>query len=115
MASAEVDVAGDLNLVHLQIEPPVDAHYLLTTYLLDLVEAAGTAVVNRPAGIRELHEKLWVQRFPDLCPVTHVGAFAPAPKVMSYEFALSATVVPLPSVGFQSAIRFAISRARCWP
>lgn len=74
VASAEVDVAGDLDLVHLRIEPPVDAHYLHTTYLLDLVEAAGTPVVNRPAGIRELHEKLWVQRFPDLCPVTHVGA-----------------------------------------
>jgi glutathione synthase len=74
VASAEVDVADDVDLVHLRIEPPVDARYLHTTYLLDLVDAAGTPVVNRPAGIRELHEKLWVQRFPALCPETYVGA-----------------------------------------
>ena len=42
----------------LRIDPPVDARYLHTTYLLDLVAAAGVRVVNRPAGIRALHEKL---------------------------------------------------------
>jgi glutathione synthase len=68
--SADLDVASSVDLVQLRIDPPVDARYLHTTYLLDLVEAAGTTVANRPAGIRAFHEKLSVLRFPDLCPQT---------------------------------------------
>jgi glutathione synthase len=68
-----VDVAG-FDLVHLRIDPPVDQRYLHTTYLLDLVEAAGTRVVNRPEGVRAVHEKLIALRFPELCPATYVGA-----------------------------------------
>jgi glutathione synthase len=70
---AVVDVAG-FDLVQLRIDPPVDARYLHTTYLLDLVEAAGTRVVNRPEGVRSMHEKLIALRFPELCPPTYVGA-----------------------------------------
>jgi glutathione synthase len=69
-----IDVAGQTTLVLMRIDPPVDARYLHTTYLLDLVEAAGTRVANRPAGIRALHEKLVALRFPELCPATLVTA-----------------------------------------
>ncbi|WP_020388505.1 hypothetical protein [Kribbella catacumbae] len=62
------------DLVHLRIDPPVDERYLHTTYLLDLAEDAGTRVINRPEGIRAMHEKLIALRFPDLCPPTYVGA-----------------------------------------
>ena len=51
LGAAVVDVAS-FEVVHLRIDPPVDARYLHTTYLLDVVERAGTRVVNRPAGIR---------------------------------------------------------------
>ena len=68
-----VEVA-EFDLVHLRIDPPVDQRYLHTTYLLDLVEAAGTRVINRPEGIRAMHEKLIALRFPELCPPTYVGA-----------------------------------------
>ncbi len=67
------DVARDFDLVHLRIDPPVDDRYLHTTYLLDLVDAAGTPVVNRPSGVRALHEKLFALHYPDLCPRTYVG------------------------------------------
>ncbi|WP_112238343.1 ATP-grasp domain-containing protein [Kribbella monticola] len=66
--------AARFDLVHLRIDPPVDQRYLHTTYLLDLVEAAGTRVVNRPEGVRAMHEKLIALRFPELCPPTYVGA-----------------------------------------
>jgi glutathione synthase len=72
--AATVDVADEIDLVLLRIDPPVDARYLHTTYLLDLVEASGTRVVNRPAGIRALHEKVVALRFPQLCPTTLVSA-----------------------------------------
>jgi glutathione synthase len=73
---AVVDAAG-FELVHLRIDPPVDQRYLHTTYLLDLVEAAGTRVINRPEGVRAMHEKLIALRFPELCPPTYVGAGLP--------------------------------------
>lgn len=66
---AVVDTA-DFEVVHLRIDPPVDDRYLHATYLLDL---AGTRVVNRPDGIRMVHEKLVALRFPELCPPTYVG------------------------------------------
>jgi glutathione synthase len=71
-----LDAVGDLDLVQLRIDPPVDARYLHTTYLLDLVEAGGVNVVNRPEGIRAFHEKLAALRYPDLCPATLVTADA---------------------------------------
>ncbi|NUR99875.1 MAG: hypothetical protein HOV67_32035, partial [Kribbellaceae bacterium] len=54
LGTAVVDVAF-FGVVHLRIDPPVDARYLHTTYLLD---HAGTRVINHPEGIRALHEKL---------------------------------------------------------
>lgn len=69
-----LDIAADCDLVLLRIDPPVDARYLHATYLLDLVEAAGVPVSNRPSGVRELHEKLTALRFPWLCPDTVVTA-----------------------------------------
>jgi glutathione synthase len=68
-----LDVATDVDLVQLRIDPPVDGRYLHTTYLLDLVEAAGVRVVNRPEGVRALHEKIVALKFPHLCPQTIVA------------------------------------------
>lgn len=73
-APLALDVAADCDLVLLRIDPPVDGRYLHTTYLLDLVEQAGTRVVNRPEGVRALHEKITALRFPELCPATLVSA-----------------------------------------
>ena len=69
-----IDVAAEAELTLLRIDPPVDARYLHTTYLLELVETCGGRVANRPAGIRALHEKLVALRFPHLCPETVVTA-----------------------------------------
>lgn len=69
-----VDVADAVQFVLMRIDPPVDGRYLRTTHLLDLVEAAGTRVVNRPAGVRALQEKLVALHFPELCPATLVTA-----------------------------------------
>jgi glutathione synthase len=71
-----LDVAADVDLVQLRIDPPVDPRYLHTTYLLDLVETAGVRVVTRPEGIRALHEKIVALQFPELCPETVVSADA---------------------------------------
>ncbi|GAA4080254.1 hypothetical protein ACFFOS_08050 [Nocardioides kongjuensis] len=92
-----VDVAATAQLVLLRIDPPVDARYLHTTYLLDLVESAGTRVVNRPAGVRALHEKLVALRFPELCPPTLVS---PDPEQVRRFVAEHGAVVVKPVDGF---------------
>ena len=69
---ATLDVAATCEVVWLRIDPPVDTRYLHTTYLLDLAAAAGVRVVNHPAGVRALHEKLVALQLPDLCPATLV-------------------------------------------
>jgi glutathione synthase len=75
-ARATLDVAGTCELVWLRIDPPVDARYLHTTYLLDLAVAGGARVVNHPAGVRALHEKLLALQLPELCPATLVTSRA---------------------------------------
>ena len=69
-----VDVAAEVEAVLLRLDPPVDPRYLRTTYLLDTAVDAGVQVVNRPSGVRTMQEKLWVLRFPELCPDTLVTA-----------------------------------------
>jgi glutathione synthase len=69
-----VDVAAEIDVVMLRIDPPVDARYLHTTYLLDVAAAAGVRVVNNPEGVRALHEKLLALALPDLSPATLVAA-----------------------------------------
>jgi glutathione synthase len=73
-----LDVVEAVDLVLLRIDPPVDARYLHTTYVLDLVETRGVRVVNRPEGVRALHEKVVALHFPELCPATLVTTDAVA-------------------------------------
>ena len=69
-----LDVAAEIEVVLLRPDPPVDPRYLRTTYLLDAATAAGVRVVNDPAGVRQVQEKLFPLQFPDLCPDTIVSA-----------------------------------------
>jgi glutathione synthase len=69
-----LDVADEVAVVLLRLDPPVDPRYLRTTYLLDAAADAGVRVVNRPQGVRAMQEKLFALRHPDLCPPTLVSA-----------------------------------------
>jgi len=92
-----LDPATDVEVTLLRIDPPVDARYLHTTYLLDLVVSHGGRVVNRPSGIRALHEKLVALAFPDLCPETVVTA---EPQVVCDLVARWSAAVVKPVDGF---------------
>ena len=53
-------------------DPPFDMEYVYSTYLLELAEAQGARVFNRPAAIRDFNEKLSTAKFPEFMPPTLV-------------------------------------------
>jgi len=60
---------ADFGVVLMRKDPPFDQGYLTATWILD---HAGTAVFNAPAGLRDINEKLGLARFADLAPATFV-------------------------------------------
>lgn len=60
---------AELDVVLMRKDPPFDQGYLTATWILD---RAGTAVFNAPAGLRNFNEKLSLAQFADLAPITYV-------------------------------------------
>ena len=70
----ERDVALDeLDVILMRKDPPFDMEYIYSTYLLELAEARGTLVVNRPQSLRDANEKLFTAAFAHCCPPTLVS------------------------------------------
>lgn len=64
----------DLDAVLMRKDPPVDMHYIYATQLLELAEAHGVAVYNRPGALRAVNEKLFISHFADCIAPTQVSA-----------------------------------------
>ena len=62
----------ELDVILMRKDPPFDMEYVYTTHLLELAEQRGVAVVNRPAGLRDINEKLFTAWFPECCSPTLV-------------------------------------------
>ncbi|MAT66257.1 MAG: glutathione synthase [Gammaproteobacteria bacterium] len=63
----------ELDILLMRKDPPVDLEYFATTYLLEQAETAGVLVVNRPASLRDVNEKLYTAWFPQCCVPTLVS------------------------------------------
>ena len=68
-ASGEAETRGldGFDVVWMRKDPPYDLNYFWVAHLLSLAES-DTLVVNSGRGLREVSEKLFVSRFPDLTP-----------------------------------------------
>jgi len=62
----------NFDAVLMRKDPPFDMEYIYSTYLLELAEAQGARVFNRPRAIRDWNEKLGAVRFPQFAPPTVV-------------------------------------------
>jgi glutathione synthase len=62
-AAADTPLAG-FDAVLMRKDPPFDMEYVYSTYLLELAEAQGARVFNRPRAIRDFNEKVAIARFP---------------------------------------------------
>jgi glutathione synthase len=63
---------GSLDAILMRKDPPFDTEYVYTTHLLELAEAEGVLVVNRPQSLRDANEKLFAAWFPQCTPPTLV-------------------------------------------
>lgn len=59
---------GDLDVILMRKDPPVDREFMMATYILDSAADQGALVVNPPAALRDCNEKLFATRFIDCTP-----------------------------------------------
>ncbi|MBZ0335221.1 glutathione synthetase [Marinobacter sp. JH2] len=59
---------GDLDVILMRKDPPVDREFLMATYILDAAEQQGALVVNPASTLRDCNEKLFAAQFEDLTP-----------------------------------------------
>lgn len=97
---------SELDAVLLRKDPPFDLEYIYTTYLLELVERAGTPVLNRPGSVRDCNEKLFTLQFPQCCPPLLVSRDAGLLKAFHAEYG-DVIYKPLDGMGGESVFRAA--------
>jgi glutathione synthase len=61
---------GDFDCVFMRKDPPFDAEYIYTTYILERAALAGAFVANNPQGLRDMNEKVFTAWFPQCCAPT---------------------------------------------
>lgn len=61
-----------LDALLMRKDPPVDSAFVYATHILEVAERAGVRVINRPAGLRNVQEKLAIAHFPQCCTPTVV-------------------------------------------
>ena len=59
---------GELDVILMRQDPPVDREFLMATYILEAAEQQGALLVNPPAALRDCNEKLFATQFDDLTP-----------------------------------------------
>lgn len=64
LGEAETLPLSAFSVILMRKDPPFDMEYIYATYILELAEAAGTLVVNKPQSLRDANEKMFINHFP---------------------------------------------------
>ncbi len=96
----------DADAVFIRTDPPFDGEYLMNTWLLERAQPK-VKVINSPAGIRTVNEKIWATQFTDLIPRTVVSR-----NINDFRDFLNKekTIIIKPTVGFGGSGVFKISK-----
>lgn len=65
---------AELGVILMRKDPPFDLEYIYSTYVLERAEDEGVLVVNRPAALRDVSEKVYTAWFPQCCPPTLISS-----------------------------------------
>lgn len=68
LGQSRVAPLGELDVILMRKDPPVEREFWLATQILERAERHGVLVVNRPQSLRDCNEKLFATQFPHLCP-----------------------------------------------
>jgi glutathione synthase len=102
-ASSETALS-DLNIILIRQDPPFNNDYLYSTHMLELAEAEGVLVVNKPQSLRDANEKLFASWFPECIPPTIVSANADKIKAFIQDHQ-DTILKPLDAMGGASIFR----------
>ena len=58
----------ELDVILMRKDPPFDAEFIYSTYILEAAERRGTLVVNKPQSLRDCNEKVFAIQFPQCTP-----------------------------------------------
>ena len=64
---------GELDVVLMRKDPPVDAQFIYDTMVLEAAQRAGVSVINDPRSLRDCNEKLYALTFPQCIAPTLVS------------------------------------------
>lgn len=104
LGPAHVRPMAVLDILLMRKDPPFDLNYVYATHVLELAEAVGVLVANRPQALRDTSEKLALTHFPELAPPTLVSARHADFKAFLEEWG-DIVVKPLDGMGGSSVFR----------
>ena len=73
LGEPEIRPLGELDVILMRKDPPVDAQFLHAVHLLGFAEREGVLVVNPTRALLECNEKLFAQQFSQCCAPTVVS------------------------------------------
>jgi glutathione synthase len=82
-------------------DPPFDAEYIYSTYILERAELQGALVANKPQGLRDMNEKVYTAWFPQCCAPTLITRAPSDIKAFAAEHG-KIVVKPLDGMGGKS-------------
>jgi glutathione synthase len=92
---------GEFDCVFMRKDPPFDAEYIYSTYILERAELQGALVANKPQGLRDMNEKVFTAWFPQCCAPTLITRSATDIKAFAAEHG-KIVVKPLDGMGGRS-------------
>jgi glutathione synthase len=101
LGEASVQKLGDFDCVFMRKDPPFDAEYIYTTYILERAQLQGAFVANDPQGLRDMNEKVFTAWFPQCCAPTLIARSAADIKAFAEEHG-RIVVKPLDGMGGKS-------------
>ena len=63
----------EVTAIFMRKDPPIDAEYFASTFVLDFVSRDKVVMVNDPRSLRDCNEKIFAMRWPELMPPTMVA------------------------------------------
>ena len=92
---------GEFDCVFMRKDPPFDAEYIYTTYILERAELQGALVANKPQGLRDMNEKVFTAWFPQCCAPTLITRSATDIRAFAVEHG-RIVIKPLHGMGGRS-------------